>query len=96
MNKTIEAQYNAFENRFMKDYGNVHLCGNCIHTFDCRRMRVQNIRNMQRQKNLMAKLPFVKSFKIEPLKDLPATCKNGINFVSVYDCERFKFDKGAN
>jgi hypothetical protein len=96
MNKTVEAQYNMLERRFIKEYGSVHLCGNCTHTFECKRMRIQNIRNIQRQKNLMAKLPFVKSFKVEPLLETQVPYGHGINFVSVFDCERFEFDKGVN
>lgn len=95
MNKCLEAQYNMLEKRFMKTYGEEHLCGNCVHMFNCPRLRIQSIQNYERKKRLMQKLKFVKKFEIEPL-DTNFDNKNRIFFASVLKCEHFKFDKGEN
>lgn len=95
MSKHSDAEYNNLEKRFMKTYGQEHLCGNCIHTFDCPRMKIQGIKNLSKKRVLMQRLDFVKSFTIEPLERNLENI-NKMYFISVFVCERFKFDKGAN
>jgi len=95
MNKCLEAQYNMFEKRFMKAFGEKHLCGNCIHMFECPRLQIQSIQDYERKKILMQGLKFVKKFEIEPLESNLEN-KNKTFFVSVLSCEHFKFDKGEN
>ena len=42
MNKYIAASYENQKKKFLKSYGTVHICGDCMHTTLCSRMKVQN------------------------------------------------------
>ena len=94
MNKSASFQYEKLEKKFMKNYGQVHACGECKHTTTCIRMNIQYARVSLNKKNeLMKKLaPFVKDFVIE--KHKLKNCDKILQFIKVYQCERFEFDGG--
>ena len=95
MSKHVEAEYERLEKDFMKVYGTVHTCGNCLYTTTCIRMKIQHSRVSEKVKQeMMAKLaPFVTVFDIENYK--PNNCVKVMQFIKVYKCERFKFDRGG-
>lgn len=86
MNKVRE--YKKIKEEIEKNYGKVHLCGDCIHTTECRRARIQGVKSKQLKTQLIAEVDFIKKYKIVPL--LRRHTESG--FIKVYDCDRFVFD----
>ena len=94
MNKHVAAEYERERKMFMKQYGEVHACGQCVHTTSCMRIKIQNSRFGKNKKaELMTKLaPFVTDFEIENHK--PKNCEKLLQFIKVYKCDNFVFDGG--
>lgn len=94
MSVDVNGQYEVMQKRFMKQYGTVHACGECVHTTTCMRMKIQNTRLSKNKKSeLMVKLaPFVTDFEIENHK--PKNCDKILQFIKVYKCNNFVFDGG--
>ena len=94
MNKHIAAEYERQRQIFMRKYGTIHICGECIHTTLCNRMKVQNSRFRKTDKiGLLKKLaPFVTDFEIGTYQ--PKGQQKPIDFVKVYKCDKFVYDGG--
>lgn len=94
MSKDVNGQYERLEKIFMKHYGEVHACGECIHTTSCMRMKIQNSRfGREKKYKLMTELaPFVTDFEVENHK--PKNCDKILQFIKVYKCNNFVFDGG--
>lgn len=94
MNKYIAASYENQKKKFLKSYGTVHICGDCMHTTLCSRMKVQNSGfNKEKKIAMLKKLaPFITDYEIETYQ--PKGQLNPINFVKVYKCDKFVFDGG--
>jgi len=94
MNGQAEAIYKRLENVFKKKYGTTHICGECIYTTKCARIKIQDLRvDKEKKYELMCKLaPFVTEFEIENHK--PKNCDKILQFIKVYKCNNFVFDGG--
>lgn len=79
--------YERMKTKFMKQYGEVHLCGHCEHMFNCERMRLQNIAKAEVKSKLMKRLPFVKRYEMDILTE-----KKDIGFIVVYECDNFEYE----
>lgn len=83
-----ERTYKRMKDELYANYGNEHLCGNCIHTTTCKRADIQWLNKKSVKRKLMGKYaPFVKHFEIEPL----IRYQKDAGFIAVYDCENFEF-----
>lgn len=81
--------YRKMKKKIDRNYGEVHLCGNCKHMTRCIRNEIQWLNNKKVKATLMElKAPFVKRFEVEPMP----TYGNDRGFVTVYDCERYEFE----
>ena len=88
-----DATYEIVKKKFMKNYGTVHLCGNCIHTFDCPRMKLQcsNKEKAEIEQLMSRCVPFATNIGIEEY--LPKGQKKVRRFINVYECDKFVFEK---
>ena len=84
---TALPNYQMMKSKFMKKYGEVHLCGHCEYMMDCERMRFQNIPKAGVKSKLMERLPFVKRYELDSLTE-----KNDIGFITVYECDNFEYE----
>lgn len=88
-----DATYEIVKKKFMKNYGTVHLCGNCIHTFDCPRMKLQ-CSNKEKDKieQLMSRcVPFATKIVVEEY--IPNYNGKVYRFINVFECDKFVFEK---
>ncbi len=88
-----DATYEILKNRFMKNYGTVHLCGNCKYTFVCPRMKIQ-CSNKEKEKTIQLMrehAPFATKINVELY--VPKNCNKAKRFVNVYECDKFVFEK---
>ena len=89
MNYNYARHYENMRQEVYKNYGERHLCGDCVYTTNCKRAEIQALNNCEIKPGLMKKhAPFVKDFAVEELHR--NQCEVG--FVAVYDCDRFLFD----
>ena len=73
--------------RVLRQYGTIHLCGNCIHTTKCERAMVQSIKGIERKSKMMkTNAPFVTNFEVEEY----VRYKDD-GFIKVYECDKFEF-----
>ena len=88
-NYDYEKHYRKIKKMIDKNYGEMHLCGNCIHMSTCIRNDIQWLGNKDVKEVLMKKkAPFVKLFDVQSL----IKRQRDVGFVAVYDCERFCFE----
>lgn len=82
----------ALEKKFMKDYGEVHLCGNCSNIFKCPRMKIQssNKEKWQMEQLMITKVPFATNMCIEEY--IPKDRKKPLKFINVYKCDKFVYE----
>lgn len=88
-----DATYEIVKNKFMKNYGTMHLCGNCKHTFTCPRMKLQCSNKCKAKiEQLMAKyVPFATKVVIEEY--IPNHNGKVYRFINVFECDKFVFEK---
>ena len=84
---TALPNYERMKTKFMKQYGEVHLCGHCEYMMDCHRMKLQNIPKVEVKSELIKRLPFVKRYEMDSLTE-----KKDIGFIAVYECDNFQYE----
>ncbi len=89
MNYNYARHYENMRQEVYKNYGTKHLCGDCVHTTNCKRADIQALNDHSKKAMLIKKhAPFVKSFDVEDFYRR----QEEVGFVNVYDCDRFLFD----
>ncbi len=80
-------RYESIKKRVLRQYGTIHLCGNCIHTTKCERTMVQSIKGIERKSKMMkTNAPFVTNFEVEEY-----VRNKDDGFIKVYECDKFEF-----
>ena len=83
------SRYESIKKRVLRQYGTIHLCGNCIHTTKCERAMAQSVQGIERKSKLMKiNAPFVTKFEVE---EYVRSNSNGDGFIKVYECNKFEF-----
>ena len=88
-NHSYQATYKNIREIIKRNYGKIHLCGNCEHFESCVRFKIQSTKNKMKKERLMhINAPFVTKFSIDKLSE----SINDIGFITVYECTKFEFE----